>query len=304
MDLGFKDLFRLQRPLLILLVGVILSHLGTMLVMPILPIMLKIDAGLPLTQIGIILAAISIAFQFGSISGGVLADRVGRRFIIGLGACITGGGLVGFAVFSGYLLFLLMAIVIGFGTGLNAPSTKAAIAALASAENRTTAFSFRGIAANIGTAGAGLIIFFLITGSSKLIFWIAAIIYFVLAIKSWLLLPKNCGDTPCPEIPKGAYKEPLRNKPFLVFSLVSIFIWALYAQLSLALPLVATVVLPDPKNVAIIWTINSVIVIISQRTITNRVIDRIHPLSAMAIGMLFITIGITSLYFSGVFSIW
>lgn len=299
--MGFKDLFTLQRPLLVLLLGVLLSHLGTLLVMPILPIMLKMNAGLSLAQIGIILAAIAIAFQLGSIAGGVLADRIGRRFIIGLGAFITGLGLMGFGAFTGYFLFLLMAIIMGFGTGLNAPSTKAAIAALASAENRTTAFSLRGIAANIGTAAAGLIVFFLIAGSSKSVFWVAAVIYFILAVKSWLLLPKNCGDAPCPEVPKGAYKEPLKNRPFLVFSVVSIFIWALYAQLSLALPIVATVILPDPKNVALIWTINSVIVIILQRTITKRIIDRIHPLSAMAVGMLFITVGITSLYFSNAF---
>lgn len=299
--MGLKDLVKLEGPLLILLLGVLLSHLGTLMVMPMLPIMLKMNAGLTLGQIGIIFAAIAIAFQLGSIIGGILADRIGRRFIIGLGAFITGVGLIGFAVFSGFFLFLVAAVTMGLGTGLNAPSTKAAIAAIASNENRTTAFSMRGIAANIGTATAGLVVYFLITGSAKSPFWIAAVIYFVLATKSWLLLPKNCGDSPCPEIPKGAYREPLKNKPFLVFSSVTVLIWALYAQLSLALPIVATVILPDPKNVALIWTINSVIVISTQGMVTKKVIDRLHPLSALSIGVIFITIGISSLYFSSSF---
>lgn len=59
---------------------------------------------------------------------------------------------------------------IGAWNGLNAPSTKAAIAALASKENQTTAFSLSGIAANIGTATAGLIVFFLISVSLQIIF--------------------------------------------------------------------------------------------------------------------------------------
>jgi MFS family permease len=292
---GFKQL---DRSLYILLIGVLLTHIGTYMVLPMLPIILKTDADLSVVQIGTILASIAIAFQFGSIFGGILADRIGRRFIIGLGAIITAVGISGFGFFTGYLALVLMAIVMGLGTGLNAPSTKASIAALASKENQTTAFSMRGIAANIGTAIAGLVIIFLVTSASKLIFWIAGIIYLVVAIKSWLLLPKNCGDAHCPVVPSGAYKEAFKNKPFIVFSIASVFIWALYAQLSLALPLKATVVLAEPKNVALVWTINSVIVIFFQTLLTKKVIERIQPLSALAVGILFITAGLASLYFA------
>ncbi|GAE28139.1 hypothetical protein JCM9140_4344 [Halalkalibacter wakoensis JCM 9140] len=81
-----QDIKKLDRTMLILLFGVLLSHLGTYLVIPMLPIMLKIDAALSLAQIGMILAMNAISFQFGSLLGGFLADRIGRRFIIGLGA--------------------------------------------------------------------------------------------------------------------------------------------------------------------------------------------------------------------------
>ncbi|WP_280771703.1 MFS transporter [Salipaludibacillus daqingensis] len=299
--MGLREIMKLERSMFILMLGVFLSHLGTYMVIPILPIMLRLEAGLTLIQIGTVLAAIAISFQFGSIFGGFLADRIGRRFIIGLGALIGAGGLIGFGLFTAYLLLLLMAITIGLGNGLNAPSTKAAIAALASKENQTTAFSLRGIAANVGTAGAGLIVFFLITGSSQIIFWIAGIIYVVLTLKSWLFLPRNCGDAPCPTIPPGAYRKVLKNKPFLAFGAVSILIWALYAQLALALPLRATDILPDPKNVALIWTINSVIVIFSQGIVTIRIIQRIHPLTALGFGMVFIGFGVGSLYWSSSF---
>ncbi|MGY3716942.1 MFS transporter [Sutcliffiella cohnii] len=299
--MGLSEIIKLERPLLILMLGVLLSHLGTYMVIPILPIMLRLEAGLSLIQIGTVLAAIAIAFQFGSLLGGFLADRIGRRFIIGLGALVGAGGLIGFGLFTTYLLLLLMAITIGLGNGLNAPSTKAAIAALASEENQTTAFSLRGIAANIGTATAGLIVFFLITGTSHIIFWLAGIIYILLTIKSWLFLPKNCGDDPCPVIPAGAYREVFKHKPFLVFGTVSILIWALYAQLALALPLRAADILPDPKNVALIWTINSAIVIFLQGSVTNWIIQRLHPLTALGFGMVFIGFGVGSLYWSSAF---
>ncbi|MGG7620781.1 MFS transporter [Bacillus coreaensis] len=293
-----QSLRNLEKPLLILLLGVLLSHLGTYIVLPMLPIMLKNNANLNTVQIGTILASIAIAFQIGSIAGGVLADRIGRRFIIGLGAFIGSFGIMGFGLFTTYWPFFITATIMGLGNGLNAPSTKAAIAALASENNRTTAFSFRGIAANIGTATAGLIVFFLFIGTSKLIFWIAGIIYLLLTLKSWILLPKNCGDFACPKVPSSAYREAFKNKPFMVFSMISIFIWMLYAQLSLALPLRANLILPEPKNVALIWTINSLIVISLQGVITKKYIDRVHPLSALSWGILLIGVGLFSLYFS------
>lgn len=299
--MGIKEIIKLEGPMLVLLLGVLLSHLGTYMVIPILPIMLRIESGLSLVQIGTVLAAIAVSFQFGSILGGFLADRIGRRWIIGLGAFIGAAGLFGFGYFSTYWLLIGMAMITGTGNGLNAPSTKAAIAALASKENQTTAFSMRGIAANIGTGLAGLIVFFLITGSSQFIFYIAAVIYILLAFKSWFFLPKNCGDARCPDIPAGAYREVFKNKPFLVFGAVSILIWALYAQLALALPLRATDILPDPKNVALIWTINSMIVISTQSVITAWIIKHLHPLTALGLGILFIGFGVGSLYWSSAF---
>jgi MFS family permease len=290
-----------ERPVYVLLLGVLLSHLGTYLVIPILPILLKTELDMSIVQIGAILAAISIFFQLGSILGGFLADRLGRKFIIGLGALIGAMGLFGFGTFNTYYLLILMASVLGLGNGLNAPSTKASIASLVSIEKQTTAFSLRGIAANIGTGSAGLIVFFVISGSSKIIFWIAGVIYLVLTITSWTLLPKGCGKEPCPEVKKGSYTEVFKNKPFIVFGVLIIFIWALYTQLSLALPLRAASILSNPENVALVWTINSIIVILTQSLIAKRFIQQFHPLNALAIGVLFIGAGVGSLFWANSF---
>ncbi len=287
--------------MLVLLIGVLLTHLGTYMVIPILPIMFSETIGLSLGTVGMLLATYSISFQFGSMFGGFLADRIGRRIVIGGGALIGAVGFAGLGLFTIFIPVLLTTATAGFGNGLNAPSTKAAIAALASKENQTTAFSFRGVAANIGTAIAGLTVFFLVVGSPTIIFWIAGTIYIGVALKSWFLLPKNCGDASCPEIPKGAYLEVFKNKPFVVFGLISIPIWALYAQLALALPIRATDVLAEPSNVALIWTINSGIVILLQNLIAKQVISRIHPFVALSIGLIFIGGGIGTLFWASSF---
>ncbi|MCU6713039.1 MFS transporter [Paenibacillus sp. J5C_2022] len=132
-----------------LLLGVLVAHLGYYMILPILPIYLKQVKTLGITEIGLILAISSFSFQVASVIGGFLADRIGRRTMISLGAVIRAGAFLGFAFSQSLWTLIIMALLNGLGGGFNAPTTKAAIAALASDEHKTTAFSLRGIAANV-----------------------------------------------------------------------------------------------------------------------------------------------------------
>lgn len=292
--------FRLSdRSMKILLYGVLLSHLGTFMVVPLLPIYLMQQKAMTIVDIGMILAVSPFTFQAGSIVGGWLADRIGRRFVIALGAWLNGAAIAGFALFDGFWMFVAMGLLSGLGVGLNAPSTKAAIATLASERGTsTTAFSLRGIAANIGTAAAGLVTYYLLGGANSLIFYVSAGLYAVLGIMSWAMLPKGCGDAPCKTVPLKTYASIFKNKPFVMFSIVSIGLWALYVQLSLALPLRAEGLLADPGRVSLIWTVNSLIVIVLQTPVSRWILDRIHPMYALSFGTLFLGAGLGSLYWA------
>lgn len=289
-------------PTYILLFGVLLSHLGSNMVLPLLPIFLKLQKGMTVENIGIILGLSPFMFQAGSLLGGVLADRIGRRFIIALGAWINSAALIGYATFNDFWLFVSMGLVSGLGVGLNAPATKAAITVLASESgNVASAFSIRGIAANIGTSTAGVISFFILGGASSSLFYTAASIFAVLGVMSWFALPKGCGSAPCETVPIKKYKDIFKNRAFVVFSLISIVIWAIYTQLSLSMPLRAETILPDPSAVSLIWTINSVVVIFLQTPITRLFLERIHPIFSLALGMIFIGAGLGSIYWANSF---
>lgn len=290
-----KDKIQLR----ILLFSVLLSHLGTYMVLPILPIYLKTQKGIDISGIGLILAVTPFAFQAGSLAGGVLADRIGRRTVISIGALINALALIGYVLSNEIPLLILVALISGIGIGLNAPSTKAAISVVASAnQNNTTAFSLRGIAANIGTAIAGLLTYFILGGASSIVFFAASFLYVVLGGITWLFLQKGCGDEKCTPIPLEEYKEIGKNRAFILFSAVMVFVWALYTQLSISLPLRAEEILPDPGAVSLIWTINSILVILLQTLITRSIIDKIHPMFSLAAGILFIGIGLGTIYFS------
>lgn len=58
-----SEILKLERPMLILMLSVLLSRLGTYMVTPIYPIMLSIEEGLSLVQIGTVLAAFQFPFN-------------------------------------------------------------------------------------------------------------------------------------------------------------------------------------------------------------------------------------------------
>ncbi|WNB91815.1 MFS transporter [Bacillus sp. NEB1478] len=292
------SLLKGNKPLLGLLIVVFITHLGSYLVLPVLPILLKKETGLSASQIGFTLAVISVFMQAGSIVGGILADRTGRRFIIAIGAIIRALGLLGFAYFSTYPFILMTAVFSGLGLGLNAPSTKAFISSLVKEEMRSTAFSLRGIFANIGMALAGLTVFAVFTDNFRMIFITAAVIYGLASIISWFFLPAGCSGGNCEPIEWGEYKKAIKNGPFLVFVIGTIFVWALYVQFALVLPLRADDVLKNGKDISIIWTINSITVILIQTLITKNIIRNLHPLTAVGIGTICIGLSLGSLYFA------
>jgi MFS family permease len=293
MKFGMKK-FSLSKDIIVLLFAELLTHLGAYLFIPIFPVILGSDKGIDPTKIGLIIGMISLTSQIGNILGGLLSDRVGRKTTIALGSFIEALAVFGYGVSNEYLSFLVCSMIFGLGNGIYSPSVKASIASLTSksAKTRTTAFSIRGIAANSGVGIAGLLILILVNGKSSTIFFIAGSIFLALGIITSILLPKGCGDEECPKIPINSYMLIIKNKAFIIYTLASILVWAIFAQLNLLIPLRADAVLDNGKMVGIIWTITSIIVIVFQGIISKYILQKINPFSGITIGVLFFGLGL------------
>ncbi|MFT9497265.1 MFS transporter [Anaerosolibacter sp.] len=293
----------LKRDIMILLSSVLVMHIASYIVIPIFPIILKSEKNINPAQIGSIIAIGSLAFQAGSALGGPLSDRLGKRTAMVFGAFMQACALFGYGISESFLLIFSFAILNGVGSGIYSPTVKAAIASLASdsAETRTTAFSLRGIAANVGVSIAGLLTLLLSNQKSAFIFFTGATVYLLLSILTWMLLPKDCGGKSCPMVPFNSYILIFKNKPFIIFTILSILISAIYAQLSLLLPLRADVVLENGKIVGTVWTITSITVIIFQGIISKFILQKFHPFTSLFWAVLFFGGGIFLLGLSNSF---
>ncbi|EQB85812.1 MFS family permease [Clostridium punense] len=285
---------KLNKDINILLISILVLHIASYIVNPILPVIFKSEKGLSASHIGLIIGAGSLAFQGGSILGGLLSDRTGRKTTMVIGSLAQAFGLFGYSMLNNISMLLTSSIIIGIGSGMYAPTAKAAIASLASdsSEVRTTAFSLRGIAANIGVCIAGILIFFLSKLSSNITFYVSTGVYIALAGYTWIFLPKDCGESDCPIIPPNSYLQIFKNKSFMIFSIISLFTWIIYSLLSLLLPLRGEAILANGKLVGTIWTITSVIVIVAQGFISKYILQKVNPLTAIFFGVLFFGGGI------------
>lgn len=159
-------------------------------------------------------------------------------------------------------------------------------------------FRFEALRQTLGIAAAGLLTYFVLGGSSPIIFYVSAAIYLFVGVAVWLFVRKGCGDAPCVGVPLREYKAIFRNHAFVAFSIVSILIWALYHQLAISLPLRAEVHLAQPSMIALIWTLNSVLVILLQSWLSSWVIAKLQPMYTLFISMLFIGTGLGSLFWA------
>lgn len=292
--------FSLGRPLWVLLSGILFTHLGYYLILPLLAIILTTERGLPVTQVGFILGTGSISYLIGSLIGGWLTDRIGQRRTLVSGLLIRGAGLLGYGFAGSVPLLFGTAVISGIGGGIYTPPAKSGIAVYATEENKSTAFSFRGIAANIGVTIGPLLGTLIIASSSTALFVASFLIHIGLALAHQLLLPTD---------PAAARDRPhqqfafdiLKDRPFLVFSLMTVFIWALYAQFTFSIPLRAADILPNPKSVGLLWSITSLMIIFLQAPITRYVSNSWHPLILLANGAILMGIGLGSVMWSSRF---
>jgi len=284
-----------NRIYLFLLAVVFFMHVASYLVIPIFPIFLQKVRLLSLSQVGFILAIGSITYQIGSLFGGLLADRYGRRTVLIAGAITQGFAMTGYAFSPVYVLYLLFSAVNGLGVGLLAPTIKAMIADTVDADERTKAFSWRGIVAHSGIILAGILITWLALADQRL-FLAASGFFFMLAIVARFTLPYDrCQGEECQTIPFAEYRQILRHRSFMMFSIITMIIWALYAQFALVMPLRAEHVLDTENLVGLIVTINSLSVVLLQGTLYRFILGRINPYISLVAGTLMMGLGLFAL---------
>ena len=275
-----------------------IDRLGGTMIFPFFSLYITQKFNVGMTQAGVLLALFSIAGLVGSMIGGALTDKFGRRGMVLFGLVFSALSSVSMGLVNELSHFYLLAIVVGFLSNIAGPAHQAMVADILPEETRTEGFGILRVAANLSWI-FGPMIGGLIAGRSYLmLFIIDAITSLIVAFIVFRSIPETKPQESETEQKKTlvqtfvGYRVVLADRLFIVYLLVSMLMLVAYQQMYNTL----SVYLRDSHGVpargyGALLSIDALFVVLLQFWVTRRVRDR-PPMVMMAAGTALYMVGL------------
>jgi MFS family permease len=278
----------------ILVSGAFIDRLGGALMFPFFTLYITRKFNVGMTQVGVIFLIFSVSSVIGSMLGGALTDRFGRKgmLLFGLVMSALSSLLMGLVE-----LFYATTIIVGLLANSGGPAQQAMVADLLPEEKRAQGFGILRVAVNLSFTIGPMIGGFLAGQSYLLLFISDAISSVITAVIVFLAIketrPELSVSESQPSVAQtfGGYLSVLRDTAFVWFLAASALMVVVYMQMNTTL----AVYLRDVHGVTeqyygYILSLNAALVVIFQFPIT-RWISKYRPLFIMAVGTLFYAVG-------------
>jgi MFS family permease len=210
---------------------------------------------------------------------------------------------------SEFQFFLIVAFISGIFTDVGGPAYEAVFMDMLPEEKRASGFGIRRVAFNLAVVLGPVIGGFIAARSYLALFIIDAVVSGIVALMVFLLIPETK-----PTAPEGTeqestsqtfrgYLQVLRDGKFMAFTFVCFLTWLAYMNMNTTLG----VFLRDQHGLpesgyGWIISINAAMVVLFQFPITRR-IEKKPPMLMMALGALFIAVGLLLYGFVGTFGL-
>jgi MFS family permease len=253
--------------------------------------------GVGMTQVGIMFAIFAIASVAGSMLGGALTDKLGRRWMIIFGLIMSASSSVAMGLVNDLFLFYILAGVVGLLAETGGPARQAMVADLLPEEKRAEGYGMFRVAFNFAVA-VGPMLGGLLAAYNFLYLFIAdAIASSITAVIVYLALPETkpdaSDDQPEQSFLKtlSGYGVVLRDSTYMAFLIVSLLATVVYIQMNSTL----SVYLRDmhdvsPQGFGYILSLNAAMVVLFQFWITRR-ISKYAPMLMLALGTALVGVG-------------
>ena len=280
-----------------------IDRIGGTLLFPFFSLYITQKFGIGMTQAGLILGAFSLFGLIGSMVGGALTDRFGRRRLILFGLVFSALSTLTLGLVKTLAGLYPLVVVIGLLSNIAGPAHDAMIADLLPEEKRSEGFGILRVVANlawiIGPTVGGLVA----ARSFFMLFVIDSVMSCIVAVLFYRLIPET---KPAAAADKShvsfwqtvaGYRHVLRDFAFMAFLLASMLMLVVYQQMYNTLP----VYLRDahgftPSAYGFFLTTSAITVVLFQFWVT-RVIKRRPPFLLMALGTVFYAIGFSMIGF-------
>ncbi|RPJ24555.1 MAG: MFS transporter [Chloroflexi bacterium] len=292
-------------PLFWIIVGTLfIDSIGSTLLFPFFALYITGKFGVGMTEAGVLLGMSSLFGLVGSVIGGALTDKFGRRRLILFGLAFSALSSLLFGLASDVKMLYFLVVFVGLLSRVSAPAHDAMLADILPEAKRQEAFGITRVVFNyawiLGTALGGLI-----AARSFLALFIAdAVLSLTVAVILYRFLPETKSASPMEARQSesflgtvAGYRIVLRDLAYMGFTFAGMIVLIVYQQQYGAL----AVYLRDVHNISsksygLMLSITGLEVVLFQIWI-SRIIRKYHPFLMMTLGALFFMAGFTLIGF-------
>jgi len=272
-----------------------IDRIGGTLLFPFFSLYITQKFGVGMTQAGIVLGSFSAFGLVGSMIGGALTDKFGRKSLILFGLVFSAISTLSLGLVNQFSVLIPLSIVIGLLSNIAGPAHQAMVADLLPEEKRQEGFGILRVVANLSWIIGPTIGGFIANRSYFALFVLDAVISCLVAVMVFMYIPETKPETD--EEPESmlktfaGYNVVLRDYAYVAFLVVSMLMGLVYQQMYNTL----SVYLRDnhgiqPQGYGFLLTTSAITVILFQFQ-TTRIIKKYPAFLMMALGVFFYMIG-------------
>ncbi|MEN3616099.1 MFS transporter [Plantactinospora sp. ZYX-F-223] len=280
----------MSRPFWVIFSGTIANRMGDMVV-PFLVFYLG-SRGISAEATGSIVVALGLGGPIGSVLGGWLADRVGRRFVLLTGLIATPASLGALFAAPNLPTLAFAAALVGMCNRLYPPAAAALIADSVTPTQRARAFSLLHWAVNIGTAASAATAGFLAARGYWLLFVLDAATCLIYAMFVARGIPKKAPDQRT-RTNGGGYRVVLQDRVMMAFVAMTALAAIVYSMTQFAIPLAIRLDGLPPTVFGLVGIVNTVLVIALQPVLYG-MITRFDRVRVLATSWALVAVGVAS----------
>jgi MFS family permease len=281
-----------------IVVGVrFVDGIGGTLLFPFFALYITQKFGVGMTQAGILLGMSSLFGLVGSMFGGALTDKFGRKQLILFGLVFSAISTLGFGLINKISIMYPMVIVVGLLSSVAHPAHEAMIADILPENKRQEGFGILRVVANYAWIIGPTIGGFLANINFFYLFVIDAIISCIVAVIIARTIPETKPERHAHEPSESflktvaGYRFVVRDTAFMSFIVANIIMLIVYQQMYGSL----SVYLRDnhginPQGYGFLMTTSAITVVLFQFWLTRQIKNR-PPFLMMAFGTIFYMIG-------------
>lgn len=275
--------------------------IGATLIFPFIALYITQKFGVGMTQAGVLIGVYSFSGLIGSMLGGALTDRFGRRFMVLFGLVVSALSSLSMGLANHLALFYALAVVVGLFSDIAGPAWQALVADILPEKQRSEGYGVLRVVGNltwiVGPTIGGL----MASRSFLLLFILDAVSSVLTAAIIYRLIPEtkpvaaSLTDETGPEESLlqtfRGYGQVLKDRIYMLYVVISMLMLVVYLQMYSALSVYLRDVHGlDPQRYGIILSTSAVTVILFQFWVTRRIKDR-PPMLMLALGAVFYMIG-------------